>query len=174
MCGHNGQGYWRSPDGSDGVAGVRHPRAAILYLVSNPRSAPQNTTASATRSAPAIADVSSAGAPGGDISDGGISDGRTFDGDASRKGARTAPRSRDRRKAAPLARIGMIVFAVGLIAIFADMILFAAGSRNLPLWLNLTAMLAPVGLGLGLLGVVRENRSASPALAARRAARDRS
>ena len=64
----------------------------------------------------------------------------------------------------------MVLFAVGLIAIFADFALFAAGSRNLPLWLNLTAMLAPVGLGLGLLGVVQENRRASPALIARRAA----
>ncbi len=54
----------------------------------------------------------------------------------------------------------MILFAIGLVAIFADMILFAAGTRDLPLWVNLTAMLAPVGLGLGLLGVVRENRAA--------------
>jgi hypothetical protein len=81
---------------------------------------------------------------------------------------RTSPRFKNRRKAAPLAKIGMAVFAVGLIAIFADMILFAAGSRDLPLWLNLTAMLAPVGLGLGLIGVVRENRHSSPALAARK------
>lgn len=64
----------------------------------------------------------------------------------------------------------MVLFAIGLIAIFADFALFAAGSHNLPLWLNLTAMLAPVGLGVGLIGVVRENRAASPALAARRAA----
>ena len=83
---------------------------------------------------------------------------------------RTAARSKSRRKAAPLAKIGMAVFAIGLIAIFADMILFASGSRDLPLWVNLTAMLAPVGLGLGLLGVVRENRQSSPALAARKAA----
>ena len=62
----------------------------------------------------------------------------------------------------------MAVFPIGLIAIFADMILFASGSRNLPLWLNLTAMLAPVGLGLGLLGVLLENRRSSPALVARR------
>ncbi len=60
----------------------------------------------------------------------------------------------------------MAVFAVGLIAVFADMILFAAGSRNLPLWINLTAMLAPVGLGLGLIAVVLENRHRSPALVA--------
>jgi hypothetical protein len=64
----------------------------------------------------------------------------------------------------------MALFAIGLVAIFADMILFAAGSRDLPLWVNLTAMLAPVGLGLGLIGVVRENRASSPALVARRAA----
>jgi len=64
----------------------------------------------------------------------------------------------------------MAVFAVGLIAIFVDMILFASGSRDLPLWLNLTAMLAPVGLGLGLLGVFRESRQSAAAPAARRAA----
>lgn len=64
----------------------------------------------------------------------------------------------------------MVAFAIGLLAICADFILFAAGAHNLPLWLNLTAMLAPVGLGLGLIGVVKENRAASPALAARRAA----
>ena len=85
-------------------------------------------------------------------------------------GVRTSPRSKARRKAAPLAKIGMIVFAIGLLAVFADFVLFAAGSRNLPLWVNLTAMLAPVGLGLGLIGVVLENRASSPALAARKAA----
>jgi hypothetical protein len=83
---------------------------------------------------------------------------------------RTAARSKSRRKAAPLAKIGMAVFAVGLVAILVDMILFASGSRDLPLWVNLAAMLAPVGLGLGLVGVVRENRESSPALAARKAA----
>ena len=88
-------------------------------------------------------------------------------------GVRTSPRSKNRRKAAPLAKIGMAVFAVGLIAIFADMILFAAGSRDLPVWLNLTAMLAPVGLGLGLIGVVRENRQSSPALTARKVAAEK-
>ncbi|MET3804290.1 protein-S-isoprenylcysteine O-methyltransferase Ste14 [Nakamurella sp. UYEF19] len=86
---------------------------------------------------------------------------------------RTAARSKASRKAAPLAKIGMIVFAIGLVAIFADMILFASGSRDLPLWINLTAMLAPVGLGLGLIAVVRENRSSSPAMAARKAAAEK-
>ena len=81
--------------------------------------------------------------------------------DRATAGVRTLPRAKERRKAAPLAKIGMAVFAVGLIAIFADMILFAAGSRNLPLWLNLTAMLAPVGLALGLVGVFVESRRSS-------------
>jgi len=90
-------------------------------------------------------------------------------GPTAASGVRTAGRSKNRRKAAPLAKAGMIVFAIGLIAVFTDMILFAAGSRDLPLWLNLLAMLAPVGLGLGLIGVVRENRVASPTLAARKA-----
>ena len=91
-------------------------------------------------------------------------------GQGVRADGRTSPRAKDRRKAAPLAKLGMVLFAIGLVAIFADFILFAAGSRNLALWLNLTAMLAPVGLGLGLIAVVKENRAASPALAARREA----
>ncbi len=64
----------------------------------------------------------------------------------------------------------MLLFAIGLLAIFADMILFAAGSGDLPLWVNLLCLAAPLGMGLGLLGVVRENRQSSPALAARRRA----
>jgi hypothetical protein len=69
----------------------------------------------------------------------------------------------------------MVLFAIGVAAIFTDFLLFAAGSHDLPLWLNLASMLAPVGLGVGLVGVVKENRAASPALAARRdAAADRS
>ncbi len=55
----------------------------------------------------------------------------------------------------------MILFAVGLVAIALDLVLFASGSRNLPLWINLGAMLAPVGLGLALISVYRENRQAS-------------
>jgi hypothetical protein len=53
----------------------------------------------------------------------------------------------------------MILFAAGVLAIAAIMIMFASGSHDLPLWLNLTAMLAPVGLGVGLFGVYLEARS---------------
>lgn len=61
----------------------------------------------------------------------------------------------------------MTLFAIGLVAIVADLVLFVAGSRNLPVWLNVTCMLAPVGLGIGLIGVLREARSDGRARAAR-------
>lgn len=60
-------------------------------------------------------------------------------------------------------RVGMVLFAVGLLAIAANLVLFASGSRNLPVWLNVVCMLAPLGLGVGLVGVVREARAASRA-----------
>jgi uncharacterized membrane protein YhdT len=61
----------------------------------------------------------------------------------------------------------MALFAIGLLAILADLVLFVAGSRNLPVWLNVTCMLAPVGLGIGLVGVLREARSDGRARAVR-------
>jgi uncharacterized membrane protein YhdT len=76
-------------------------------------------------------------------------------------GVRTHPRSRERRKAAPLAKVGMVVFFIGGLAIVADVALYASGRHDLPLWLNLCAMLAPIGFGVGMLGVFLENRSAN-------------
>lgn len=61
----------------------------------------------------------------------------------------------------------MVLFAVGLLAILADLVLFVAGSRNLPVWLNVTCMMAPVGLGVGLVGVLREARANGRARATR-------
>jgi hypothetical protein len=72
----------------------------------------------------------------------------------------TQSRWRSRPSAAPLTKAGMSLFAVGLIAIFVDLALFASGRENLPVWLNLICMLAPVGLGVGLIGVVNEAKSA--------------
>jgi hypothetical protein len=40
-----------------------------------------------------------------------------------------------------------------------DLAMFASGARDLPLWLNLLCLLAPVGLGLGLLGTYFQARS---------------
>lgn len=56
-------------------------------------------------------------------------------------------------------KTSMILFAVGLVAITVYLALFASGIEELPLWLNLLCLLAPVGFGLGLLGVFLENRN---------------
>ncbi len=52
----------------------------------------------------------------------------------------------------------MICFALGLVAIVVIFALFTGGAHDLPLWLNLCAMLAPVGFGLALLGLLRQGR----------------
>jgi len=62
----------------------------------------------------------------------------------------------------------MVLFVIGLLAVAVIFVLFATGSTELPLWLNLIAMLAPVGFGVGLLGVYSEARAARKAAKARR------
>jgi len=62
----------------------------------------------------------------------------------------------------------MVLFVIGLVAVAVILVLFATGTTELPLWVNLLAMLAPVGFGLGLLGVYSEARAARKAGAARR------
>ena len=66
---------------------------------------------------------------------------------------------RPRRGSSPLARIGIGLFAAGLAAVVVIMVPFATGARDLPLWLNLLAMLAPVGFVVGLLAVYVEART---------------
>jgi len=66
---------------------------------------------------------------------------------------------RGRPRASNPTKIGLLLFAVGLLAVVVIMVLFATGSQDLPLWLNLAAMLAPVGFGVGLFGVFLEGRS---------------
>ncbi|MBM9475612.1 hypothetical protein JL107_04045 [Nakamurella flavida] len=80
-----------------------------------------------------------------------------------------APARRSAPRAGTWAKVGMVLFAVGLVAIVVIIVLFATGGRDLPVWLNVTAMLAPVGLGVGLVGVFREIRR--PAREARAAAK---
>jgi hypothetical protein len=77
-------------------------------------------------------------------------------------------RSTSRRQVSRLARLGMVLFGIGLVAVAVILVLFATGSTDLPLWLNLAAMLAPAGFGLGLIGVYLESRSERRAAAARR------
>lgn len=62
-----------------------------------------------------------------------------------------------------------MLFVIGLIAVAVIMVLFATGSHDLPLWLNLTAMLAPVGFGVALIGIVLEARAGRAARAERAA-----
>lgn len=78
---------------------------------------------------------------------------------------------RRRRQTSPLARIGFVVFGIGLLGVVVIMVLFATGSHDLPLWLNLVAMLAPVGFGIGLVGIYRESRASRSVAAVRNAAR---
>jgi len=58
-------------------------------------------------------------------------------------------------------KVGMTLFFVGALAILADVVLFASGKQNLPLWLNLCALLAPIGFGVGMLGAFVEARAAN-------------
>ena len=73
-------------------------------------------------------------------------------------GARPLSRIKNRRKAGPLYKAAMVVFTVGLVAICVDAGMFVAGSRDIPWWLHLVTLLAPIGLGIGLIGTVAEAR----------------
>ncbi len=86
-------------------------------------------------------------------------------------GSTGPPAARHGRPTGPIA-VGAVLFVIGLVAVAVIMVLFATGAHDLPLWLNLTAMLAPVGFGVGLYGIAREARAGRAERAARAAARD--
>nr|BFF01400.1 hypothetical protein GCM10020241_30750 [Streptoalloteichus tenebrarius] len=57
--------------------------------------------------------------------------------------------------------VGVALFGIGLLAVVAIFVLFATGRTELPVWLNATAGLClPVGLALGVIGVIRDARRA--------------
>ncbi len=59
-------------------------------------------------------------------------------------------------------RVGAVLFAVGLVAIAAAIVPHFFGAKDLPTWLNVAAgVLAPLGLGLALLGLGRSARRRS-------------
>jgi hypothetical protein len=59
-----------------------------------------------------------------------------------------------------LMRLSMGVFAVGVLAVLAVFVMFAAGLRDLPVWFSAVAGVAtPLGLALGFIALVREHRS---------------
>ncbi|QUG99940.1 hypothetical protein HUO13_03175 [Saccharopolyspora erythraea] len=57
--------------------------------------------------------------------------------------------------------VAMGMFGLGLIAVVAVFALYAAGSTDLPLWLNLATLLAPAGLVTGVVAIVVRSRRAS-------------
>ncbi|SFP46924.1 hypothetical protein SAMN05421810_102679 [Amycolatopsis arida] len=60
-----------------------------------------------------------------------------------------------------LMRLGIALFAVGMLAVVAVFVLFAAGFQDLPVWLSAVAgVVTPAGLALGLIALVREARRA--------------
>lgn len=61
----------------------------------------------------------------------------------------------DGNRKSPLTNVGVVVFAVGLIALVGIFVQFTIG-RWLPLWLDVLAgLVLPVGLLIGLVGVAR-------------------
>jgi hypothetical protein len=59
-----------------------------------------------------------------------------------------------------LMRIGIGLFALGMLAVLTVFIMFAAGLENLPVWLSAGAgIVTPLGLLLGLIALVREARA---------------
>ncbi|MDR7301512.1 hypothetical protein [Haloactinomyces albus] len=64
-----------------------------------------------------------------------------------------------RRPATTSAAVTM--FGIGLLAVLVIFGLFAAGYRNLPVWLNLAAMLAPLGLAVGLVAAIGQVRQSA-------------
>jgi hypothetical protein len=56
-------------------------------------------------------------------------------------------------------RIGIGLFAVGLIFIAVDVIPFFDGDHNRPLWLNLACLAAPTGFALAVWGGLRPGRA---------------
>lgn len=71
-------------------------------------------------------------------------------------------------------RLGVVLFAIGMLAVVTVFVLFALGMENLPVWLSVAAgVITPLGLAIGLIGLVKEARKgsgAAPAAAAKTAA----
>ncbi|WP_020664466.1 hypothetical protein [Amycolatopsis benzoatilytica] len=59
-----------------------------------------------------------------------------------------------------LMRLGIGLFAIGMIAVVTVFVLFAAGLENLPVWLSAVAgVVTPIGLLLGLIALIQEARA---------------
>ncbi len=80
-----------------------------------------------------------------------------------RSDGRALPESHSNADAVTLVRIGVAVFALGLVAIVGAIVPLFFGVHDLPTWLNVAAgVLAPLGLGLALIGLLRAMRRPGP------------
>lgn len=57
-----------------------------------------------------------------------------------------------------MVRLGLTVFAVGLVFIAIDVLPFLAGDGETPLWLNLACLLAPIGFAIAVGSALRAGR----------------
>lgn len=60
-----------------------------------------------------------------------------------------------------LVPVAVGLFGAGLLAILLIFLLYAIGISDLPLWLNLTTLLAPLGFVVGVGGAIRNTRRAA-------------
>ena len=64
-------------------------------------------------------------------------------------------------------RLGVLMFAVGVAAIGATFLAYATGAHDRPVWQNLLCMLAPLGFGLSVWGLVRAGKAEARAAESR-------
>ena len=66
----------------------------------------------------------------------------------------------DRSPSRPTAvRVGIVLFALGLVAIAVDVIPFFFHAHDRPLWLNLACLLAPIGFAVVMWSGIRAGRA---------------
>jgi uncharacterized membrane protein YhdT len=70
-------------------------------------------------------------------------------------------------------RVGLALFAAGLVFIAIDVLPFFGGRDNTPLWLNLACLLAPLGFAVAIGSAVRAGRAQQRAALAELADRGR-
>ncbi len=63
-------------------------------------------------------------------------------------------------------RFGLVIFAIGVIFIFVDVVPFFFAVHNRPLWLNLACLLAPAGFAVAMGAGIRRGRADQRAAAA--------
>ena len=84
---------------------------------------------------------------------------RALEEDVVVRRARGSGAPRGNRSGDRLVTVGAVVFTVGLLATLVTMVPFFVGSEPFPTAVYLVALLAPVGFGLALTGLLRSMRS---------------